>query len=245
MRLIFNEFMVIRNILISLFLAFSGFLVPAMAPSSVRGMLVHSPSEIDECAELYASMRLEGIVNYKAFRQAVEGYKKIGNRHRDILTLIDFSKPSTEKRLYVFDMKNRKMLYNSLVSHGRNSGGNYATSFSNEYGSYKSSLGFYLTETTYSGGNGYSLILNGLEKGINDRAKERAIVVHGASYANPSVIKGGGRLGRSLGCPALPEKVSRPIIDAIKGGSVMYIYAEKPEYFAQSEILSGGKGIDI
>lgn len=237
--------MVIRNILISLFLAFSGFLVPAMAPSSVRGMLVHSPSEIDECAELYASMRLEGIVNYKAFRQAVEGYKKIGNRHRDILTLIDFSKPSTEKRLYVFDMKNRKMLYNSLVSHGRNSGGNYATSFSNEYGSYKSSLGFYLTETTYSGGNGYSLILNGLEKGINDRAKERAIVVHGASYANPSVIKGGGRLGRSLGCPALPEKVSRPIIDAIKGGSVMYIYAEKPEYFAQSEILSGGKGIDI
>lgn len=245
LRLIFNEFMVIRNILISLFLAFSGFLVPAMAPSSVRGMLVHSPSEIDECAELYASMRLEGIVNYKAFRQAVEGYKKIGNRHRDILTLIDFSKPSTEKRLYVFDMKNRKMLYNSLVSHGRNSGGNYATSFSNEYGSYKSSLGFYLTETTYSGGNGYSLILNGLEKGINDRAKERAIVVHGASYANPSVIKGGGRLGRSLGCPALPEKVSRPIIDAIKGGSVMYIYAEKPEYFAQSEILSGGKGIDI
>lgn len=245
LRLIFNEFMVIRNILISLFLAFSGFLVPAMAPSSVRGMLVHSPSEIDECAELYASMRLEGIVNYKAFRQAVEGYKKIGNRHRDILTLIDFSKPSTEKRLYVFDMKNRKMLYNSLVSHGRNSGENYATSFSNEYGSYKSSLGFYLTETTYSGGNGYSLILNGLEKGINDRAKERAIVVHGASYANPSVIKGGGRLGRSLGCPALPEKVSRPIIDAIKGGSVMYIYAEKPEYFAQSEILSGGKGIDI
>ena len=84
-----------------------------------------------------------------------------------------------------------------------------------------------------------------LEKGINDRAKERAIVVHGASYANPSVIKGGERLGRSLGCPALPEKVSRPIIDAIKGGSVMYIYAEKPEYFAQSEILSGGKGIDI
>lgn len=245
LRLIFNEFMVIRNILISLFLAFSGFLVPAMAPSSVRGMLVHSPSEVDDCAELYASMRLEGIVNYKAFRQAVEGYKKIGNRHRDILTLIDFSKPSTEKRLYVFDMKNRKMLYNSLVSHGRNSGGNYATSFSNEYGSYKSSLGFYLTETTYSGGNGYSLILNGLEKGINDRAKERAIVVHGASYANPSVIKGGGRLGRSLGCPALPEKVSRPIIDAIKGGSVMYIYAEKPEYFAQSEILSGGKGIDI
>ena len=227
-----------RNILISIFLVCSGFIIPAMAPSSASGMLVHSPSEVDECANLYASMQLEGIVNYKAFRQAVEGYRKIENRHRDILTLIDFSKPSTEKRLYVFDMKGRKMLFNSLVSHGRNSGENYATSFSNEYGSYKSSLGFYLTETTYNGGNGYSLILNGLEKGINDKAKERAIVVHGASYANPSVIKGGGRLGRSLGCPALPQKISKPIIDAIKGGSVMYIYAEKPEYFVQSEILS-------
>lgn len=229
--------MIIRNILISVVLLLSGFVSPAMAPSS-EGNIVYSPAEVDECAELYTSMQLEGIVNYKAFRQAVEGYKKISNRNRDILTLIDFSKPSTEKRLYVFDMKKRKMLYNSLVSHGRNSGENYATSFSNEYGSYKSSLGFYLTETTYSGKNGYSLILDGLEKGINDKAKERAIVVHGASYANPSVIKGGGRLGRSLGCPALPEKVSKPIIDAIKGGSVMYIYAEKPEYFAQSEILS-------
>ena len=245
MRLNFHELFIMRNILILIFLVCSGFIIPAMAPSSASGMLVHSPSEVDECANLYESMQLEGVVNYKAFRQAVEGYRKIENRHRDILTLIDFSKPSTEKRLYVFDMKGRKMLFNSLVSHGRNSGENYATSFSNEYGSYKSSLGFYLTETTYSGGNGYSLILNGLEKGINDKAKERAIVVHGASYANPSVIKGGGRLGRSLGCPALPEKVSRPIIDAIKGGSVMYIYAEKPEYFAQSEILSGGKGIDI
>ena len=230
--------MMIRNILIPVVLLFSGFVSPAMAPSS-EGDIVHAPAEVDECAELYTSMQLEGIVNYTAFRQAVEGYKKISNRNRDILTLIDFSKPSTEKRLYVFDMKNRKMLYNSLVSHGRNSGENYATSFSNEYGSYKSSLGFYLTETTYSGRNGYSLILDGLEKGINDKAKERAIVVHGASYANPSVIKGGGRLGRSLGCPALPQKVSKPIIDAIKGGSVMYIYAEKPEYFAQSEILSG------
>ncbi len=230
--------MIIRNIFISAVLLLVGFVCPAMAPSSAHGMLVHSPSEIDECAGLYASMQLEGIVNYKAFRQAVEGYNKIGNRRRDILTLIDFSKPSTEKRLYVFDMKKRRMIFNSLVSHGRNSGENYATSFSNEYGSYKSSLGFYLTESTYNGGNGYSLILNGLEKGINDKAKERAIVVHGASYANPSVIKGGGRLGRSLGCPALPQKISKPIIDAIKGGSVMYIYAEKPEYFAQSEILS-------
>ncbi len=101
------------------------------------------------------------------------------------MTLIDFSKPSTEKRLYVLDMKNKKLLYTSVVSHGKNSGGNYATSFSNKNGSYKSSLGFYLTENTYQGRNGYSLVLNGLEKGINDQAKQRAIVMHGAAYANP------------------------------------------------------------
>ena len=97
-----------RNILISIFFVCSGFVVPAMAPSFASGMLVHSPSEVDECANLYESMQLEGVVNYKAFRQAVEGYRKIENRHRDILTLIDFSKPSTEKRLYVFDMKTAK-----------------------------------------------------------------------------------------------------------------------------------------
>ena len=148
----------------------------------------------DEVVSLYHSMQLEGVVNWRAFKQAVTGYNRIKNRKRDVLTLIDFSKPSTEKRLYVFDMKHRRMLYSSVVSHGKNSGGNYATSFSNEYGSYKSSLGFYLTASTYQGRNGYSLILDGLEKGINDRARERAIVVHGAAYADPSVASRGGRL---------------------------------------------------
>ncbi|WP_300704000.1 murein L,D-transpeptidase catalytic domain family protein [Bacteroides sp.] len=194
-------------------------------------------AEVEACAILYRSMDLEGVVSWKAFRQAVAGYHKIGNRKRDILTLIDFSRPSTEKRLFVFDMRQRKMLFSSVVSHGKNSGENYATSFSNEYGSYKSSLGFYLTESTYQGKNGYSLILDGLEKGINDRARERAIVMHGAAYANPSVVSKGGRLGRSFGCPAVPQALARPIIDTIKGGSVMYIYAEAPSYFAQSTVL--------
>lgn len=191
-----------------------------------------------ECAVLYRSMQLEGVVNWKAFRQAVAGYHKITGRKRDVLTLIDFSRPSTEKRLFVFDMQRCRLLFSSVVSHGRNSGGNYATSFSNERGSYKSSLGFYLTETTYQGRNGYSLILNGLERGINDRARERAIVMHGAAYADPSVADRGGRLGRSFGCPALPRKLTRPIIDAIKGGSVMFIYAETPDYLAHSSILN-------
>ena len=194
-------------------------------------------TEAEACGILYRSMQLEGVVSWKAFRQAVAGYHKIENRKRDILTLIDFSRPSTEKRLFVFDMKQHKLLFSSVVSHGKNSGENYATSFSNEYGSYKSSLGFYLTETTYQGKNGYSLILNGLEKGINDRARERAIVMHGAAYANPSVVSKGGRLGRSFGCPAVPQALTRPIIDTIKGGSVMYIYAGTPDYLAQSTVL--------
>ena len=160
------------------------------------------------------------------------------SRNRDVLTLIDFSLPSTVERFFVFDMARRRLLFSSVVAHGKNSGENYATSFSNEYGSYKSSLGFYLTGSTYQGSNGYSLLLDGLEKGINDRARERAIVVHGAAYADPSVASRGGRLGRSFGCPALPQKLSRPIIDAIKDGSVMYIYAPTPEYLAQSTVLN-------
>lgn len=191
----------------------------------------------EACTGLYRAMQLEGVVNWKAFRQAVTGYYKIDNRKRKILTLIDFSRPSTEKRLFVFDMRQQKLLFSSVVAHGKNSGGNYATSFSNEYGSCKSSLGFYLTESTYQGKNGYSLILNGLEKGINDRARERAIVMRGAAYADPTAVVKGGRMGRSFGCPAVPRKLSRPIIDAIKGGSVMYIYAETPDYLAHSSVL--------
>ena len=188
---------------------------------------------------LYEKMELSGKVNFLAFRQAVAGYNQIKEKRRNVLTLIDFSKPSTEERLFVFDMDRQRLLFSSVVSHGKNSGENYATSFSNQNGSNKSSLGFYLTEYTYSGKNGYSLVLNGLEKGINDKAKERAIVVHGAAYANPSVALATGRLGRSLGCPALPQNTARPIINAIKGGSVIFIYANSPQYLAESSLLQG------
>lgn len=190
-----------------------------------------------ECEKLYNEMQLKHIVNYDAFKQAYIGYNNVNELNKDIITLIDFTKPSTQERLYVLDMKNRKLLYSSLVSHGKNSGENYATSFSNKNGSNKSSLGFYLTESTYQGKNGYSLVLNGLEKGINDRAKERAIVIHGAPYANPSVLAS-GRLGRSQGCPALPQAVSKFIINTIKDGTLLYIYANNKNYLAQSTILS-------
>lgn len=194
--------------------------------------------EVSSCRQLYQEMQLEGIVNFTAFEQAIAGYNKIEEKSKEILTLVDFSKPSTEERFYVFDMRHKKLLFSSLVSHGKNSGGNYATSFSNENGSLKSSLGFFLTENTYQGKNGYSLVLNGLEKGINDRAKERAIVIHGAAYSNPSIIASSGRLGRSFGCPALPQAVSKPIINTIKGGSLLFIYANNQNYLAYSPILS-------
>lgn len=188
--------------------------------------------------ELYAGMELEGVVNFDAFCQAIAGYNSITAKKRDILTLIDFTKPSTEKRFYVFDMVSRRMLFHSHVSHGRGSGDNYATSFSNVSGSYKSSLGFYLTGSTYQGGNGYSLLLDGLERGINDNARRRAIVIHGAAYSNPSYIASCGRLGRSHGCPALPEAITREVIDAIKGGSVLYIYAGNDNYVRNSRVLA-------
>lgn len=211
-------------------------ILPArLLPLGTGNVTVH---KVSECRDTYSAMGLDKIVSYRAFEQAYYGWKKIKSQKPNVMTLIDFSKPSTDERLYVFDMKMKKVLFISHVAHGRNSGGNYATSFSNINGSHQSSLGFYLTGSTYIGKNGYSLLLDGLEKGINDKARERAIVIHGAAYANPSVIGSSGRLGRSFGCPALPQAVNKAIIDVIKGGSLLYIYADDSKYVAQSQILA-------
>lgn len=201
---------------------------------------VSQTSTSSNTRKLYLDMQLQNVVNYDAFKQAIAGREKIDTKNNGIITLIDFSKPSSEERFYVLDIEHKKLLFSTYVSHGKNSGNNYATSFSNQNGSYKSSLGFYLTENTYMGKNGYSLILNGLEKGINDNAKERAIVIHGAAYSNPSIIESSGRLGRSLGCPALPKAISHIIINTIKNGTLLYIYANNQNYLAQSSILSPG-----
>lgn len=226
-----------------LFLFILLFSIRPVSYSVVEGKIaLDTPDHID-AYQLFTEMELEHTINFVAFQEAVMGYNKIKKRKKDIITLIDFTKPSSEERFYVLDMRHKKILFTSVVSHGRNSGGLYATSFSNKNGSYQSSLGFFLTENTYQGRNGYSLVLNGLEKGINDRAKERAIVIHGASYSNPSVIASSGRLGRSLGCPALPQKVSRHIINTIKDGSLLYIYANNHSYLAQSSFFSADKEV--
>ncbi|MDH8702488.1 hypothetical protein M2138_001852 [Dysgonomonadaceae bacterium PH5-43] len=195
-------------------------------------------SKSTEIKELYDVLKLKNEIPFKAFEQAYAGYKKMKPK-KTVLTLIDYSRASTEKRMYVLDLKAKKVLFKTLVAHGRNSGENYATSFSNEKGSHKSSLGFFLTEETYMGGKGYSLRLCGLEKGINHNARERAVVIHAANYATASFAANNGRLGRSYGCPALPPNINKPIIDTIKNGSLIYIYAEKSnkDYISKSKIL--------
>ena len=187
--------------------------------------------------KLYEEIGLKDKLNYEVFKTALGGYNKIDGRKKELLTIIDYSKPSTEKRFFVIDMERKKLLVHSHVSHGKNSGGNIATSFSNKMSSNKSSIGFFLTENTYMGGNGYSLVLNGLEKGINDKAKERYIVIHGADYANPRFAQSQGRLGRSLGCPALPRDISKKAIDMIKNGSVIFVYGNDSNYLEKSSYV--------
>ena len=203
-------------------------------PSQIAALETRDTSLVEK---LYHQIGWEGKLKFEAFEMALSGFENIALPNRDIITIIDFSLPSTDERMYVLDLENKKLLFQTIVSHGRNSGQKYATSFSNRHGSYQSSLGFYVTENTYQGGNGYSLRLDGLEKGINDQAKARAVVIHGADYCSEQVIKSTGRLGRSYGCPALPRALNRPIIDTIKEGTMLFIYADNPEYFASSTVL--------
>ncbi len=205
--------------------------------ASLKKSLSMSERLTNETEIIYEQMKLEGIIDFNAFESAYLGYKKLNNNKNNLLTIIDFNLPSTEKRMYVLDLSKKEVLYVTHVAHGRNSGGNIATSFSNKNGSYQSSLGFYRTAETYNGGNGYSLRLDGLEKGINDLARPRAVVIHGADYCNEDFIKSTGRLGRSYGCPALPQELNKPIINTIKDGSLIFIYADKPDYYASTKVL--------
>ena len=155
--------------------------------------------------------------------KAVKQAEKAG-RKKKLLTLIDYTKPSTERRLWVIDLKTNKVLFHELVAHGKGSGQNFATRFSNESQTYATSLGLFETLGTYEGKHGYSLKLRGLDKGVNDKAEARAIVIHAAWYVSDDFAKTHGRLGRSWGCPALDESVAKRVIDAIKGESFVFAY---------------------
>lgn len=194
--------------------------------------------EKTEYSDLYNDFGLHNTIRFEAFEQAMQGLEKVTVKNKNIISIIDFIFPSTDKRMVVLDLENQQVLFHTIVSHGRNSGEKYATYFSNKHGSYQSSLGFYLTENTYFGGNGYSLRLEGLEKGINDQAKPRAVVIHGADYCSQEIINSTGRLGRSYGCPALPREINKAVIDNIKNGTLLYIYANDKEYMATSKFVN-------
>jgi hypothetical protein len=206
---------------------------------SVTSLGFRTTTEDIDIHQLWLDCRLKDEVTFQVFNSAVKGYQRMEKiTRKNIITIIDYSKPSTEKRFFVIDIKNKQLLYKCLVAHGKNSGDIYAKSFSNQLESLKSSLGFYLTAETYSGVHGFALKLEGLEKGINDNARAREIVIHGADYVSEEFIKKYGRLGRSWGCPALPVEISREIIDKISGGSCLFIYCDDAYYRENSRFLA-------
>lgn len=199
-----------------------------------------TPKEVNGVEILYNSLSISSsqLPSKEVLELAMEGWKKLENDLKSpLLTVIDFSLPSTEKRLWVIDPAKGVILHNTVVAHGRNSGELLAKTFSNQPESFQSSLGFYKTAETYQGKHGYSLRLDGLEKGFNDQARNRAIVIHGADYAKEEFAKSTGRLGRSLGCPALPPELSTKVIDLIKDGSLLFIYGKDDSYLQQSFFL--------
>lgn len=182
-------------------------------------------------------------ISEDVFALAIKGFSKLHAQKKlsedSILSIIDFTKSSKEKRMYVIDLKSQTLKYQTVVAHGKNTGEEYAKYFSNQPRSHKSSLGFYITGSTYNGNNGYSLKLKGVEKGFNDHAESRAIVVHGAVYAEEWMSNVQHFLGRSFGCPALPMSAHQKIIETIKGGNCLFIYFPDQKYLSNSPLLNG------
>jgi hypothetical protein len=199
---------------------------------------------IKQALTMYDSMKLEKSgLNQKAFEYAWRGYHNLMKQGKIkksyVLTVCDFTQSSRNKRLYVIDVTHSKLLFNTYVSHGMNSGVEYATSFSNRANSFKSSLGFFVTSKTYFGRNGLSLKVRGLEKGFNDRAAKRHIILHGSDYITPQYLKDNGEMGRSLGCAAMPNVMSPKIIKTIKNGSCLFIYHPTANYLTHSSVING------
>lgn len=198
----------------------------------------------EEIAVLYSSLELQQKgLSKRAFEYAFKGYRRLLkkrtiNKER-YLAIIDFSQSSNNKRLYVLDMVNDEMVLNTYVAHGRNSGREYASRFSNRPESFQSSLGFYVTQNAYHGEHGLSLRMKGLEKGYNDKAGKRRIVIHGADYIGDSWLEQNNYMGRSYGCPAIPENESNFLINTIKNGSCIFIYHPSKSYLKGSKILNG------
>ena len=203
-------------------------------------------SDANAAAILYNTINLQQYgLSEEAFAYAWKGYQKLLNKkmisRRNYLTICDFSQSSKQKRLYIIDITGNKLITNTYVAHGKNSGGEYATQFSNRAESLQSSLGFYVTANTYIGKHGLSLRINGVDPGYNDKALERTIVIHGAAYVDAARARARAGIftGRSWGCPAVPQKESANIISTIKNGTCLFIYHPGKNYLLGSKILNG------
>lgn len=232
-----------RNFLKIFLLLSLSFFVVAGKLASGKHSAEHNKTTLlhEQINSVYASLHLGNLgLSAEAFQLAVKGWEKLkenGSVSKNIVSICDFTQPSVNKRLYVIDLASGKLLFNTLVAHGKNTGEDAARFFSNEKSSNKSSLGFYSTQETYEGEHGLSLKLQGLEKGFNDNADARAIVIHGAKYVSEEFIAECGRLGRSLGCPALPLRWSASIIETIKDGSCLFVYYPDKKYLTNSKLL--------
>ena len=207
---------------------------PAAVPAVTSPATALLANGVDGLSPKVLAMALDAVACAKT--RGVTG-------REDLLTVIDYSLPSTEPRLWVLDLERGKVLFHELVAHGRGTGDNYATRFSNLNDSHQTSLGLFRTGGTYQGGNGYSMKLQGLDKGFNDRAEARYIVMHGAWYVSEQQARTQGRLGRSWGCPALSEKMAPKVIDTIKNGSFVFSYGGDQDWLqAASSNTCGGAG---
>jgi len=200
----------------------------------------------DSIRQMYTSMDLEHYnLSYDVFRYSMIGFYSLKQEgklsDKNLLSIIDFSKSSTQKRFYMIDLNQQKITYHTYVSHGKNTGEDMAKQFSNTVHSNQSSLGFYITAETYTGSKGYSLKLDGADKGYNDNMRERAVVMHAADYVSEKWIRANGRLGRSQGCPALPVEFSKAIIDTIKNGTAIFAYYQDENYLNSSAYLNTDK----
>jgi hypothetical protein len=213
----------------------------------IKNLFLHLLKPVEkilvDSISVYDQMKLKTIgLSKQVFDFSMQGFNKLiatGKiANQKIISIVDFSQPSANKRLYVIDLEKKEIIFNTYVAHGRNSGQETANSFSNAPQSNKSSLGFYVTLGTYQGKNGYSLQLQGQEKGINDNALNRGIVMHAADYVNESYIQSQGWIGRSQGCPAVMPELNKPIVETIKQGSCFFIYYPDEQYLKKSAILN-------
>lgn len=210
--------------------------------SLIPALSDESPAVVQWIDSMYNTLQLEPLgLSKNVFFYACKGYEYFLNENKltntSLLTICDYSQSSTHKRLYVIDLDKGQVLYNTYVSHGKNSGSEFATSFSNKTESHKSSLGFMITGETYAGKAGYSMHFDGMENGINSNVRARSIVMHGSNYVNAGRADEAMGMGRSFGCPAVPYAEHKEIIDAIKGGSCFFAYANDKFYTTTSKIL--------